>query len=49
VIRTLKEAGYDGALTVEFVIPIDRTPADPYPGAVDSNPSNLTAEQRAFI
>jgi sugar phosphate isomerase/epimerase len=26
LIKTLKQAGYDGALTLEFVVPIDRTP-----------------------
>ena len=29
IIGTLKEIGYDGALTVEFVAPVDRTPANP--------------------
>src|SRR3712207_3248139 len=33
IISTLKEIGYDGALTVEFVAPVDRTPANPYPNA----------------
>jgi len=49
VIATVKETGYDGALTIEFVVPIDRTPANPYPNAVDKNPGNLTPEQKAFI
>jgi sugar phosphate isomerase/epimerase len=49
VISCLKEAGYDGALTAEFVVPIDRTPADPYPDALDKEPENLTPEQKAFI
>ena len=49
VIESLKAAGYDGALTVEFVIPIDRTPANPYPNAIDSAPDNITPEQKAFI
>ena len=30
IVGTLKEIGYDGALTVEFVAPIDRTPANQY-------------------
>ena len=34
LIGTLKECGYDGALTVEFVAPVDRTPANPYPNMV---------------
>jgi len=49
VIDTVKAAGYDEALTIEFVAPIDRTPANPYPNAVDKNPGNLTPEQKAFI
>ena len=35
---TLKEIGYDGALTVEFVAPIDRTPANKYPDAIETEP-----------
>ena len=31
IVGTLKEIGYDGALTNEFVAPVDRTPAAPYP------------------
>ena len=31
IIGTLREIGYDGALTNEFVAPVDRTPAAPYP------------------
>ena len=31
IIATLKEIGYDGALTNEFVAPVDRTPAAKYP------------------
>ena len=49
VIAAVKETGYDGALTIEFVAPIDRTPANPYPNAVDKNPGDLTPEQKAFI
>jgi sugar phosphate isomerase/epimerase len=49
VIRSLESAGYDGALTVEFVIPVDRTPVNPYPDVLDKNPVNLTPEQKAFI
>lgn len=49
IVRTLKEAGYDGALTVEFVAPIDRTPANPFPDAIEKNPVNISAEQLKFI
>jgi sugar phosphate isomerase/epimerase len=46
---TLKAAGYDGALTVEFVAPLDRTPANPYKNAVASAEAELTPEQLKFI
>ncbi len=49
VVSTLKEVGYDGALTVEFVAPIDRTPANPFPEAIERNPVNISAEQLKFI
>ena len=38
IIGTLKEIGYDGALTVEFVAPVDRTPANPYKNALEKGP-----------
>ena len=38
IIGTLKEIGYDGALTVEFVAPVDRTPANPYKNALETGP-----------
>ena len=49
IVGTLKEIGYDGALTVEFVAPIDRTPANPYKNATASAEAELTAEQLKFI
>jgi D-psicose/D-tagatose/L-ribulose 3-epimerase len=49
VISCLKKAGYDGALTAEFVVPIDRTPANPYPNALEKEPQNITPEQFEFI
>ncbi len=50
VVRTLKQAGYDNALTVEFVAPLDRTPANPYPDALATTPDpELTPEQFKFI
>ena len=39
IIATFKEIGYGGALTVEFVAPIDRTPANRFPDALETNPS----------
>jgi hypothetical protein len=49
VVDTLKEIGYDGALTVEFVAPIDRTPANPYPDAIETDPVDISPEQKKFI
>ena len=49
LVSTLKEVGYDGALTVEFVAPIDRTPANPFPNAIETNPVDISEEQRKFI
>ena len=49
IVATLKEIGYDGALTVEFVAPIDRTPANRYPDALETNPVDISAEELQFI
>jgi sugar phosphate isomerase/epimerase len=49
IISTLKEIGYDGAVTVEFVAPLDRTPANPYRNAVAAAEQELTPEQLQFI
>lgn len=49
VVNTLKGIGYDGALTVEFVAPLDRTPANPYKNAMASAEKELTPEQLKFI
>ena len=49
IIPNLKEAGYDGALSVEFCPPIDRTPANPYPDSIDTHPVGLSAEQKKFL
>ncbi len=49
LIGTLKIIGYDGALTVEFVAPVDRTPANPYPDAIEKNPVDISPEQKKFI
>ena len=38
IVGALREINYDGALTVEFVAPIDRTPANQYPDAVETAP-----------
>ena len=50
IIGTLKEIGYTGALTVEFVAPVDRTPANPFPGSLETSANaELTPEQLKFI
>ncbi|MEL6140534.1 MAG: sugar phosphate isomerase/epimerase [Bacteroidota bacterium] len=49
LITTLREVGYDGALSVEFCPPLDRTPANPYPNSIDEQPEGLTPEQLKFL
>ncbi|WP_142683091.1 sugar phosphate isomerase/epimerase family protein [Chitinophaga polysaccharea] len=49
IIDTLREINYDDVLSVEFCAPLDRTPANPYPGSIDENPENLSAEQEKFL
>ena len=49
IVETLKSIGYDGALTNEFVAPIDRTPAAIYPDMVEKNPVDISPEQLQFI
>ncbi len=49
IVATLRENGYDGALTVEFVAPLDRTPVSPWPDQVEKNPVDISPEQLKFI
>jgi sugar phosphate isomerase/epimerase len=49
IIDTLKSAGYDGALTVEFVAPLDRTPANPYTNMLAAETADMTPEERKFM
>ena len=49
IIGTLKEIGYKGALTVEFVAPLDRTPANPYKNALETGHVDLTPDELKFI
>ena len=49
IVGTLKEIGYDGALTNEFVAPVDRTPAAKYKDMVERNPVDISPEQLKFI
>ena len=47
-VETLKDIGYDGALTMETVAPIDRT--DPaWTNQVEQNPVDISPEQLKFI
>lgn len=49
IVETLRAAGYDGAITVEFVAPIDRTPVSPWPDQIETNPVDISPEQLKFI
>ena len=49
IVGTLQDIGYDGALTVEFVAPIDRTPANKFPNAIETNPVDISPEEMQFI
>ena len=49
ILGTLKSIGYNGALTVEFVAPLDRTPANPYKNALERGHVELSADQLKFI
>jgi sugar phosphate isomerase/epimerase len=49
IIETLRAAGYDGAITVEFVAPVDRTPVSPWPDQIETNPVDISPEQLKFI
>ena len=49
IIDTLKEVGFDGALSVEFCPTLDRTPANQFPNSIDHNPEGLSAEQKKFL
>ena len=49
LVSTLREVGYDGALTMEAVAPVDRTPVSPWPNQVEKNPVDISPEQLKFI
>jgi sugar phosphate isomerase/epimerase len=49
VVAALREIGYDGALSAEFCPPLDRTPANPFPGNVDPNPEGITEAERKYL
>jgi sugar phosphate isomerase/epimerase len=48
-VATLKQCGYTGALTMEAVAPVDRTPVTPWPNQVEKNPVDISPEQLKFI
>jgi len=49
IVNTLREIGYDEILSVEFCPPLDRTPANPYPHSLDTNPEGLSPEAKKFL
>jgi sugar phosphate isomerase/epimerase len=49
ILGTVKETGYTGTLTVEFVAPLDRTPANPYKNALETGHVDLTPDELKFI
>ena len=49
IVEALQNAGYDGALSVEFCPPLDRTPANRWPNSVDLNPEGVSESERKFL
>jgi len=49
IVETLRSVGYDGALSVEFCPPLDRTPANRWPNSVDTNPEGVSESERKFL
>ena len=49
IVSTLQGVGYDGALSVEFCPPLDRTPANRWPGSVDPHPEGISDSERKFL
>ncbi|MFK7743145.1 MAG: sugar phosphate isomerase/epimerase family protein [Planctomycetota bacterium] len=49
LVATLRDVGYDGALTMEAVAPIDRSPVSPWTNQVEKNPVDISPEQLKFI
>jgi D-psicose/D-tagatose/L-ribulose 3-epimerase len=48
IVETVRCTGYDGALSVEFVPIVDRTPVNPYPNTLESEPpADLEGPARA--
>jgi hypothetical protein len=49
LVATLREVGYDGALTMEAVAGVDRTPVTPWKNQVETKPVGISKEQLKFI
>ncbi len=49
IVQTLDAVGYQGPLSLEFCPPIDRTPANPFPDAVDPDPRGLPEDLRRYV
>ncbi|MGB3801784.1 MAG: sugar phosphate isomerase/epimerase [Lewinella sp.] len=49
IVQAVKGTGFAGPLSVEFAAPVDRTPANPYPNNIDTDPQGLTEEARKFL
>jgi sugar phosphate isomerase/epimerase len=49
LVSTLREVGYDGALTMEAVASVDRTPVAQWKNQVEKNPVDISPEQLKFI
>jgi sugar phosphate isomerase/epimerase len=49
LVATLREVGYDGALTMEAVAVVDRTPVTPWKNQVETKPVGISPEQLKFI
>lgn len=49
IVATLRSIGYDGALSVEFCPPFDRTPANAYPDQAETDFRGVSAESMKFL
>jgi sugar phosphate isomerase/epimerase len=49
IVKQLRDVGYDGAMTMEFVCPVDRTPVTKWPNQIETNPVDISPEQLKFI
>jgi len=49
LVNAAKSVGYDGALSLEFCPPFDRTPANPHPKIFDKNSEGISEAERKFL